>query len=170
GVLCMLRWLLVYGPKALPMVGFFTVHFGVFSFVHLVFLIVLTSGVFFGPESGPSMSPIEQIGGLTEVRGWWLVGLGFLVLPHVVAMVRRTVAERRDAPPMMQFGQKGSKQPAGMGGMPYGRVVVMHVAILGGAFLTMALGSPIWLLVILVVLKTGIDLGFERFGSEQAKT
>jgi hypothetical protein len=41
---------------------------------------------------------------------------------------------------------------------PYGRIIVMHVAILFGGFLTMSMGSPIGLLVILIVLKTVIDL------------
>jgi len=41
---------------------------------------------------------------------------------------------------------------------PYTRVVIMHITILGGAFLTMALGSPAALLLILVALKTIIDV------------
>ncbi|MCI0498145.1 MAG: DUF6498-containing protein [Planctomycetales bacterium] len=43
-------------------------------------------------------------------------------------------------------------------GQPYGRIVVMHVAVLFGGFLTMALGSPIGVLLILVLLKTVIDV------------
>ena len=42
---------------------------------------------------------------------------------------------------------------------PYSRVIVLHIAILGGAFAIQALGSPVFLLVILVVGKIAIDLG-----------
>jgi len=41
---------------------------------------------------------------------------------------------------------------------PYGRVMVLHVVILGGGFLVATLGSPLIPLALLVVLKTGLDL------------
>jgi hypothetical protein len=41
---------------------------------------------------------------------------------------------------------------------PYGRIVVLHLTIMGGGFLMMALGSPTVGLVLLVVLKIGLDL------------
>jgi hypothetical protein len=40
----------------------------------------------------------------------------------------------------------------------YGRVVVLHLAILFGGFAIAALGAPIWILVILVIGKTLLDL------------
>lgn len=42
---------------------------------------------------------------------------------------------------------------------PYARVVVMHVSILAGGTLAAAMGSPIGALLVLVGLKTLIDLG-----------
>ena len=41
---------------------------------------------------------------------------------------------------------------------PYGRIVILHVTIIAGAFATMALGQPIFLLVILIALKIGVDV------------
>ena len=41
---------------------------------------------------------------------------------------------------------------------PYGRVVVMHIAIFAGGFFAMSLGSPVALLLALVVLKTVVDV------------
>jgi len=57
---------------------------------------------------------------------------------------------------------------------PYARVVVLHLTILFGGFGVQALGSPLWALVLLVVLKTGIDLAAHlrehRKAAARAKT
>jgi len=45
---------------------------------------------------------------------------------------------------------------------PYTRIYIMHLSILFGAFLIKAFGAPIFVLVLLIVLKTGIDL-FSHF-------
>jgi hypothetical protein len=42
--------------------------------------------------------------------------------------------------------------------MPYGRIVVLHITIIFGGFVTMALGEPIWVIVVLVLVKIGVDL------------
>jgi hypothetical protein len=41
---------------------------------------------------------------------------------------------------------------------PYGRVIVLHVTVLIGGFAAMALGSPLWALLLLLALKIGLDL------------
>ena len=41
---------------------------------------------------------------------------------------------------------------------PYGRVFVLHVTILFGGWAVMLLGSPLWALVLLVPVKTTVDL------------
>ncbi len=41
---------------------------------------------------------------------------------------------------------------------PYGRIVVLHLAIIGGGFLVMVLHSPVLGLLLLVGLKTLLDL------------
>ena len=43
-------------------------------------------------------------------------------------------------------------------GQPYGRIMVMHFALLIGGFMMMALHSPVAGLILLVVLKTVFDL------------
>ncbi|MBM4045802.1 MAG: hypothetical protein FJ279_11860 [Planctomycetes bacterium] len=45
---------------------------------------------------------------------------------------------------------------------PYARMVILHVAIIFGGFLTALVGSPIPLLTILIILKLGLDLYFHR--------
>ena len=43
---------------------------------------------------------------------------------------------------------------------PYGRVVVLHLAVLLGAILVMEMGEPIGMLLVLVLLKIGVDVAF----------
>jgi hypothetical protein len=40
---------------------------------------------------------------------------------------------------------------------PYGRVVVLHVAIILGGIAAMMLGSPLWALLVLLGLKVALD-------------
>ncbi len=42
---------------------------------------------------------------------------------------------------------------------PYGRIIVLHITILGGGFLMMMLHSPTIGLLLLVALKIALDLG-----------
>ena len=53
--------------------------------------------------------------------------------------------------------------------IPYGRMVVMHIAIIAGAFLTITLGSPLGLLVVLIALKTAIDVKLHLWEHKKAK-
>ena len=45
---------------------------------------------------------------------------------------------------------------------PYSRVLVLHFTILIGGFAMMALGSPVYGLLILVAVKTGVDVAAHR--------
>ena len=43
-------------------------------------------------------------------------------------------------------------------GQPYSRVIVMHIAIIAGGFITMSLGSLVGVLIMLIILNTIIDI------------
>lgn len=43
---------------------------------------------------------------------------------------------------------------------PYGRIVVLHIAIIAGAFLALLFHSNIGVLIVLIMMKTGMDLRF----------
>jgi len=45
---------------------------------------------------------------------------------------------------------------------PYGRILIMHFALIFGSMLVQFLGSPIFALLVLIALKTGIDLKYHR--------
>lgn len=57
-------------------------------------------------------------------------------------------------------GEFAFAKPNQLMGAPYSRVVVMHISILAGGFLLVTIGSPAALLLMLVVLKTFVDIKF----------
>ncbi|MEN1679133.1 MAG: DUF6498-containing protein [Planctomycetota bacterium] len=127
-------------------VPFFTVHYGLFCLVHGVFVVVLLGG---GLEGGVGMdNPAQALRETSQSTGFWLAATG-LAASHLVSYFKNFLAGgeyRRTAPPLLMM-------------QPYGRVVVLHVAIVLSGFLTFTLGSPIWLLILLVIGKTWFDLG-----------
>ena len=131
------------------LVPFFCVHFGIFMAVHLVFITVLLGGG--GKMPGPGFSPLGTLGStFGQPNIWLLVSVLGLVGSHLYSYFTNYIGKgeyRRTAAPLEMK-------------RPYGRVVVMHLAILFGAFVTMALGSSLAILVLLVVGKTVIDLKF----------
>ena len=77
-----------------------------------------------------------------------LVGGGAMFLSHGASF-------------FLNYMGRGEYRTASVGGQmaaPYARVVVLHLTILFGAFAIAFLGAPIVALLILVVLKTAIDL------------
>jgi len=122
-------------------VPFFTVHYGMFTFVHGIFVIGLFGG---GRSMGPDADRLLSAIGENQL---WLPLLG-LVASHGVSFVTNFLGagEFRSATlPQLMF-------------QPYGRIMILHVTILGGGFLMQALKSPTVGLAFLVVVKCGVDL------------
>ncbi|NOT41363.1 MAG: hypothetical protein HOP13_12805, partial [Alphaproteobacteria bacterium] len=113
--------------------SFFAMHYGIFTFVHGVFVLV-----YFGIVSG----------GLAGFRGG-------LLLPVVSIVAWQAVQLWLDA--TYSEGFKG-RAPAEMMFEPYPRVFALHIAVILGGFLIGEMGSPVWALVALVVVKTLSDL------------
>ncbi len=143
------------------LIPFFIVHYGGFTAVHGFFVLAMFSK----GEQGPPMGGNES----------WPCFLVFVqMLYNIVKHIMLTI------PPAVRLGVlslfashgvsfvynyliKGEYARANIRdlmGQPYARVFVMHITILGGGFLSMALGSPAALLLILVILKTAIDVKF----------
>ena len=138
GVYNVFKMLLIDAVGGLFMGAFFTVHFGMFMFVHGVFL---TAFFFAGMEGGIDDDPFVLV---RTVR--WEVLL--LVVSHGISFVLHW---------MLGDEREGKKLPQQMGA-PYGRIVIMHVSILFGGWMVMALGEPAPVLILFVVLKTVVDL------------
>lgn len=146
-------------PPSLPSLGvamhlaklffvpFFVVHYGLFTFVHGVFVVALLGGAQLDGMSLPWSQARE--GGNGEALLWAALAM---VASHGVSFVGNYLIGgeyRRSTLPQLMFS-------------PYGRVVVLHVAIVGGGIATAMLGSPLALLALLVVGKTGLDLALHR--------
>jgi hypothetical protein len=138
------------------LVPFFIVHYGIFWLVHGVF--VFTLPLFFGggflsnvtPLLDESGSPFDvsvvQIGPDLSAVAWGAVGLA---ISHVSSFLINFVGR----------GEYQRVSAARQMFAPYGRLVVLHLTILFGAFVSLAIGSPVGAIVVLVLLKTILDLG-----------
>lgn len=131
---------------------FFMIHYGGFCFVHGIFVFVLLSGD--GPlgagGAALGLNPFNMVQSipqmLSEKHLWWAVLA--LAGSHLYSFFRNYLGRgefRRTILPELMI-------------KPYGRIVLLHVALLFGAFVIVWLGSPIFLLLILIVGKTILDL------------
>jgi len=120
---------------------FFVVHYGIFCLVHGVFVFVLL-----GNKAG--YGPIDAFQLLTV--GHLCIAFWGLVLSHIISFFANFIGKK--------FYKKGKKGASFED--PYGRIVVLHLAIVLGAFVTMTLNSPVFLLIILIIGKSVLDLKF----------
>jgi hypothetical protein len=125
-------------------VPFFCVHYGMFTLVHGIFVFVLFGGYGTAGSSFPDETALMQ-----DIAGY-RIGWAFLalLLSHVVSFV-------------VNYLGKGEYRRAALRdlmGQPYNRVVLLHITILVGGFVAMSLGSPTFALLILILLKTFVDV------------
>lgn len=125
---------------------FFTVHYGIFSVFHGIFL-----AYFFARErSGfDFFAPLANIVGdmiRDPVIGVALIGL---VLSHGISFLRNHI--RR--------GERHRLDPVQMMMRPYGRIVVTQGFIIVGGFLLIQTGEPLAALLLFIALKILLDLG-----------
>lgn len=138
-------------------VPFFTVHYGIFCLVHGMFVVVLLGDP--GGEIGGAMDDFSGTVGPKLMSPEVILAMIALAGSHLVSFFTNYLGRgeyRRLVLPVLMF-------------QPYGRIVVMHVAIIFGGIAIEALGSPVFLLIILIVGKTLIDLALhlrERRKSE----
>lgn len=117
---------------------FFLFHYGGFSFGHYMFLESFFSSV---PPLTTLVSEILSAQGL-------LISMGGLWVSHIFSMFRSFYGR----------GEYKTRSASKQMFIPYGRVFVMHIVIIIGGTMVQAFGAPILALILLVALKTGIDL------------
>jgi len=111
------------------LIVFFLFHYGIFTFVHGVFVFVRFGTLGIRPRD-------------------FLIAFALLILSHGISYRRHFIGggEYRRVSFTQLFWQ------------PYKRVIIMHLTILLGGAWAQAKGSPPLALAFMVVLKTGIDL------------
>lgn len=132
------------------LIPFFTVHYGLFTAVHGLFVM----GIFGHGEAIPGgttdaslLAAFTLMGRLIEADPalWWAAA--GMIASHGVSFLLNFV-----------FGGEWKRVDAGtLMFAPYRRVVVLHLTILAGAGAIALLGAPVWGLVVLVIIKTVVD-------------
>lgn len=129
---------------------FFTLHYGMFTAVHGLFVM----GIFGHDQPIPGgrieASPLAAFTLIERMieadAGYWWATAG-LVASHGVSFVLNFL-----------IGGEWKRVDAGtLMFAPYKRVVVLHLTILAGAGAIAVMGAPVWGLVVLVVIKTIVD-------------
>ena len=145
-----LRMLLAV-PDSLPswlgklfLIPFFTVHYGMFTMVHGLFVILLFGGQH---VEGMDFPTVDLVLDNIERAG---LGLPILALggSHTFSFFFNYIGKgeyRRAELPQLMWA-------------PYSRVVILHITLIFGGMLLMALKSPLPGLLLLILLKIGVDV------------
>jgi hypothetical protein len=129
------------------MIPFFCVHYGMFCYVHGIFVLTLFSGNKYGVPFDLAHNVLPAIRN---------TGLGFAVL---------SLASSHAVSFFVNYIHGGEYRRASLGllmAQPYSRVMILHFTILLGGFAMLALGSPVYGLLMLVLVKTGVDVAAHR--------
>lgn len=127
------------GIKAF-VIPFFMIHYGMFCFGH----ISIVTSIF--AVSGTTPGSFGALPGASDT-GFWIV-VAAIFFSHLFSY-------------FVNFIGKGEYRRTGLMTLmmrPYGRIMAMHITVVVGAGLTMVLADPLPMLVVLVVMKTAIDL------------
>jgi hypothetical protein len=111
---------------------FFIIHYGIFMTVHGAFVLL-----FFGLQTGFDADPLG------------------IVLAAVSLFVSHGLSYKQN---FIGKGEYKKKSVDRLMMEPYGRILIMHFVIIGGAFLIASFNGPEILVVLLVVLKIILDL------------
>lgn len=130
------------GIKAF-IIPFFILHYGAFCYGHLS----VVTGIF-SPDQ-----PRENILSLPMFaeRSFW-IAVAAITVSHLVSFFNNYIGKEE----YLRTGVGALMQ------RPYGRIIVMHISIIIGAGFINWLGNPLPMLVVLVVVKTIIDLRFHH--------
>ena len=128
------------------MVPFFLFHYGMFTFVHGIFVISLFGGAHFSEVSPSNLQ--NAVAMMIEGSEGMALMASMLFLSNLVLTYR-------------EYFHNGRYREATLNAVmmePYQRVAVLHLTIIFGGFLVMALHEPLLGLVMLVALKILFDI------------
>ena len=158
GFFNVLRMLFASGPTDSPAVSkifcipFFILHYGTFCMVHGVFVIGLFGGGLPEGNLGAIGHRIMDV----VVSNALLGAIGFVV-GHATSFLKDYIGR----------GEYRQADLRKIMASPYGRIIVLHLTVLGGGYLVLRIGSPVAALLVLIVLKTVLD--FRQRSAEPRK-
>ena len=122
-------------------IGFFVMHYGIFWFVHGIFVLTL-------PLFGAMGNDVDMTTGFEPLA---IIGAVFaLTISHAVSYWFNYLGR----------GEYLRTSAAGQMFAPYGRLIVLHITIIVGGIAIASTGAPAAAVAILVGLKTLMDIGF----------
>lgn len=137
---------------AFPIVPFFIFHYGMFCLGHGVFVLLIFGLQLTVGEEGPPFEDGLQVALDVLQDPMFMLAAAGLVASHtfsfIVNFIGKGEVDRLTLPALMNA--------------PYGRVVALHITILLGGGLALALGEPIWAPALLTLIKTAGDLRAHR--------
>ncbi len=142
--------------SCLFVVPFFVVHYGGFCAVHGVFVWTMFGQGLESAAGVPDPFSAQFLPALFATQpGLWAALATIVIWQGLLFVVFLASSEYRNTDPMTEMAA------------PYGRIIVLHVTILAGGFIVLALGQP-WLGVLLLALaKTALELGGLGLGKAQ---
>jgi|WetSurMetagenome_2_1015567.scaffolds.fasta_scaffold55277_3 hypothetical protein len=156
GIFTVFKMLLVPRQKAgLPSktaaAVFFCIHYGLFTLMHGMFVFLVFGGDFFDDSS----SSISFWSKVIDYQLYW--PFLALLISHGVSFLYNYLGN----------GEYRKSNLNDLMQQPYGRVVVLHLTIIFGGFLLGFFGSPVIGMLILITIKTVIDLRAHLLQHEQ---
>ncbi len=159
GGVTLLKMFYLSGPRAFPGMLFFLLHYGAFCGAHGAFISeyfapanLLEPGTLL-PQLGPFalfVEPVFTVFGEANTLWWW--AFVALTVSHLVSFVVNWLGQAE-----YKAETTGTLMSA-----PYRRVMVLHITVLLGGIAVTELGAPVFLVVVLVLVKIAIDLLMHR--------
>ena len=140
--------------RVLPGIPFFCIHYGMFLVAHGVIIIDLFGG---GIGQYPLLAdPMLNFSWqATAMFLWQIIHENHLELAALGLAISRGISFVTD---YLRSGEYRRTTAQRLFWQPYGRIIVLHIALIGGGILIKASHSPLVGLILLVVLKIALDL------------
>ena len=137
--------------------AFFTLHYGLFCAAHGILIIDIFDLAPNYTQAAAHGSPVELLTGTIDVvfsgsESLWWWSFAALCASHGVSYLLNFIGQREFAQVTLNTLMSS----------PYGRIMVLHIAVLIGGLAVEALGAPVYLLVVLVVVKILADTVLHR--------
>lgn len=146
GFYTLLKMLVKGRLAALGRCLFFCLHYGIFCAVHGVFIVTMLLDGELDPAAGGPLEMLRQL--VAYAPPQWLLAFAALFISHGISFVLN----------FMQGPEREELSLKQLMAAPYSRIVVLHIAIIIGGLGVMALGQPVAMLAVLVLLKIALDV------------